>query len=273
MKKILTIAGSDCSGGAGIQADLKTMTAHKVYGMSVISMITAQNTTGIQDVFDLPQNLIISQIDSCFQDIFPDAVKTGALFNTNIIQIVKEKLLFYNAKNIVIDPVMKCTAKEGITECLLQTDAIHTMIDLFSVADIITPNIPEAEVLCSIIEGKDIDKCKIDNEEKIQQVCKILSQFVKNKCVLIKGGHFNSCNDCLYLDNKFYWFEGKKINTKNTHGTGCSLSAAIASNLAIGFNMIESVKMAKNYVYNAILNNPQLGKGFGPINHCWNLKK
>ena len=155
MKKVLTIAGSDCSGGAGVQADLKTMTAHGVYGMSAFAMLTAQNTTGIQEVFDLPAEFLATQIDSCCQDIAPDATKTGALFDADKIKIVVEKIQQYNLKNVVIDPVMVCTANGGITDCLLKPEAVETMInDLFFVADIITPNIPETKVLVEKITGK-----------------------------------------------------------------------------------------------------------------------
>ena len=271
IKKVLTIAGSDCSGGAGVQADLKTMTAHRVYGMSAFAMLTAQNTTGIQEVCDLSPEFLASQIDSCCKDILPNATKTGALFDADKIKIVVEKINQYNLKNIVVDPVMVCTAKGGKTNCLLKQEAIETMINnLFSVADIITPNIPEAEVLVEKITGKFI---KIDSREKMKETAKTLSGKVKNKCVLIKGGHFSECSDCLYFNEKIMWFEGKRIDTKNTHGTGCTLSSAIASNLALGFDMIESIKMAKDYVYNAILNNPNIGHGNGPINHCWNIKE
>lgn len=270
IKKVLTIAGSDCSGGAGVQADLKTMTAHRVYGMSAFAMLTAQNTTGIQEVFDLPVDFLASQIDSCCQDITPDATKTGALFDADKIKVVVEKIKQYNLKNIVIDPVMVCTAKGGKTDCLLKPDAVDVMInDLFLVADIITPNIPEAEVLMEKITGKYV---KIDSREKMEECAKILAEKVESKCVLLKGGHFSECSDCLFYQDKIIWFEGKRIDTKNTHGTGCTLSSAIASNLALGFDMIESVKKAKDYVYHAILNNPQIGNGNGPVNHCWNMK-
>ncbi len=269
MKKVLTIAGSDCSGGAGVQADLKTMTAHKVYGMSAFTMLTAQNTTGIQEAFDVPDELVEKQIDSCFTDIFPDAVKTGALFKAEKIVKIVDKLTFYKAKNIVVDPVMVCTANNGITDCLLEDDAIEVLVEkLFSVADIITPNIPEAEVLYKKLKNVEI---KIDSREKMEQFAIFLADFVKSKNVLLKGGHFNDCSDCLFNNGKIIWLEGKKVDTKNTHGTGCTLSSAIACNLALGFNMVESVKKAKDYVYNAILKNDQIGRGFGPVNHCWNL--
>ncbi len=271
MKKVLTIAGSDCSGGAGVQADLKTMTAHRVYGMSVFAMLTAQNTTGIQQSFELPNDFVKMQIDSCCQDIIPDATKTGALFDADKINIISERIKFYNLKNIVVDPVMVCTANNGITNCLLKEEAVDSMINsLFSVADIITPNIPEGEVLFEKIVGK---KIHIDNQEKMEKVAFELAKVVKNKCVLLKGGHNIGacCNDCLYFNDNFFWLNGEHIETKNTHGTGCTLSSAIACNLALGFNIVDSCKKAKDYVYNAILKEPKLGNGYGPINHCWNI--
>ena len=269
MKKVLTIAGSDCSGGAGVQADLKTMTAHKVYGMSVFTMLTAQNTTGIQEACDVPDDFVEKQIDSCFTDIFPDAVKTGALFKAEKIERIAKKLEFYRAKNVVVDPVMVCTAKGGITDSLLEENAIDDMVNkLFAVADIITPNIPEAEVLYRKISGENI---KIDSREKMVQVAKILAKYVRGGYVLLKGGHFNDCSDCLYNGDNIIWFDGKRVDTKNTHGTGCTLSSAIACNLSNGLDIAESVRRAKDYVYNAILKNEQIGKGFGPVNHCWCL--
>lgn len=269
IKTVLTIAGSDCSGGAGMQADLKTMTALGVYGMSAITFLTAQNTTGIQNIFDLSKEFLKEQIDSCCNDILPDSVKTGALFDTEKIEVTAERIRFYKLQNVVVDPVMVCTANGGVTDCLLKQEAIDSMInDLFSVADIITPNIPEAEVLIEKVTGK---KVKIDSKEKMEEVATELAKIVKNKCILLKGGHFNQCGDCLFHNNKITFFEGKKVDTKNTHGTGCSLSSAIASNLALGLDVVESCKKAKEYVYQAILNNPELGNGNGPINHCWKI--
>ena len=270
MHTVLTIAGSDCSGGAGFQADLKTMTAHKCYGMSAFTCFTSQNTTGIKGVFDISPEYIAEQIDACCEDIFPDATKTGAVFDEPKIKIITERLKFWKVKNVVVDPVMVCTANGGVTDCLLKPEAITSMIDdLFSVADIITPNIPEAEVLYEKIKG---EKMKITNHEDMEKAARVISEKVLNKCVFLKGGHSVNCDDCLYFDEKITWFKGERINTKNTHGTGCTLSSAIACNLALGFDMIESCKKAKEYVAGAIKNNPNLGKGFGPINHCWNMK-
>ncbi len=269
MKAVLTIAGSDCSGGAGVQADLKTMTAHGIYGMSVFTMLTAQNTTGIQKVFDVSNDFIEAQIDSCCSDILPDAVKTGALFDNDKIKVVAKKITDYQLKNIVIDPVMVCTANSKVTDCLLKESAIEVLVkELFTIADIITPNIPEAEILYEKITK---NKIKIDTKEKMEKVSIELAKVVKNKCVLLKGGHAVECSDCLYFSNKITWLKGKRVETKNTHGTGCTLSSAIASNLALGFDIIESCRKAKDYVYNAILNDPKLGSGNGPINHCWKV--
>lgn len=269
MKTVLTIAGSDCSGGAGIQADIKTITAHKCYAMSAFAMLTAQNTTGIQSSLEIPNDFFSQQIDSCFSDIYPDAVKTGALFSTDKIHIASKKLKLYNAKNIVVDPVMVCTANNCITDCLLKPEAIQSMMEeLFPLATIITPNIPEAEVLYKKITGKNIH---IQNKNDIEHVAKTISSIAKNSYILLKGGHFTECNDCLYFNNYCDWIIGTRIETKNTHGTGCTLSSAIASNLALNHDIINAVKLAKKYVENAIKNNPNLGKGYGPINHCWNL--
>ena len=270
MKAILTIAGSDCSGGAGIQADIKTITAHKCYAMSVLAMLTAQNTTGIQSTMEVSNNFFSQQIDSCFNDITPDAVKTGALFSADKIHITTEKLKLYNAKNIVIDPVMVCTANNGITDCLLKPEAIQSMMEeLFQIATIITPNIPEAEVLYQKITNKNI---QIQTKNDIENVAKIIGSTAKNSYILLKGGHLtNDCDDCLYFQEKSLWITGERINTNNTHGTGCSLSASIASNLALGYDVENAVRLAKKYIEGAIRNNPNLGKGYGPINHCWKL--
>ena len=269
MKAILTIAGSDCSGGAGIQADIKTITAHRCYAMSVLAMLTAQNTTGIQSTMEVSNNFFSQQIDSCFNDITPDAVKTGALFSADKIHITTEKLKLYNAKNIVIDPVMVCTANNGITDCLLKPEAIQSMMEeLFQIATIITPNIPEAEVLYQKITNKNI---QIQTKNDMENVAKIIGSMAKNSYILLKGGHFVECNDCLCFNNSCILIEGNKIETKNTHGTGCSLSASIASNLALGYDVENAVRFAKKYIEGAIKNNPNLGKGYGPINHCWKL--
>ena len=237
MKKVLTIAGSDCSGGAGIQADIKTMTAHKVYAMSVITALTAQNTTGVYGVMDAGADFVGQQMDCVFKDIFPDAVKIGMVSNIETIQMIAAKLKEYNAKNIVVDPVMVSTS--GCA--LMQPDAMDTLISvLLPMGDIITPNIPEAEKLCGFE--------------------------IKN------GGHLTeTADDLLYHDGEFMWYRGERVNNPNTHGTGCTLSSAIASNLALGYDMKTSVQNAKNYITGALKDGLDLGEGSGPLNHCFNL--
>lgn len=255
MKKVLTIAGSDCSGGAGIQADLKTMTAHKIYGMSVITSLTAQNTTGVYGIMDASPEFVEKQIDCVFEDIRPDAVKIGMVSNKDIIKVIAKKLKEYNASNIVADPVMVSTSGKS----LLSPDAMETLINvLLPIGTIITPNIPEAEKISGI---------HIENAEDMESAAKIIGE----KCrvaVLVKGGHsVNDANDLLYDGGKLTWFNTKKVENNNTHGTGCTLSSALACNLALGFSLEESVKNAKNYITDAIGAGLNLGKGSGPLDH------
>lgn len=253
--KVLSIAGSDSSGGAGIQADLKTMSAHNVYGMSVITSVTAQNTTGVYGVFDVDAEFVGKQIDVVFEDIIPDAVKIGMVSNAGIIKTISKHLVINNAKKIVLDPVMVSTS--GCM--LLQKEAMEALInDLIPLAAIITPNIPEAEVLSGI---------KIENEQQMIEAAKII--FAKtNKAILIKGGHLStSADDLLYTASGVKWFKAERISNNNTHGTGCTLSSSIACNLAKGFDVSDSVKNAKHYVYNAINAGLNLGNGDGPLWH------
>lgn len=259
MKKVLTIAGSDCSGGAGIQADIKTMTAHKVYAMSAITALTAQNTTGVYGVFESTPEFLEQQLDCIFKDIFPDAIKIGMVSSIPLIDVIVKKLTEYNAKNIVVDPVMFSTSGHA----LMCIDAMDTLKNkLIPLADIITPNISEAEALCGF---------SIENTEQMLEAAKVISSLL-NGSVLIKGGHLtDSADDLLYNDGKVTWFKGEKINNPNTHGTGCTLSSAIASNLALGFNMNDSVKNAKSYITGALKANLDLGAGSGPLNHCFNI--
>lgn len=259
MKKVLTIAGSDSSGGAGIQADLKTMTSHKVYGMSVITALTAQNTTGVFGVLESSPEFVSQQLDAVFKDIYPDAVKIGMVSNKEIISVIAEKLKEYKAKNIVLDPVMVATSGSK----LFKDDSIDMLINkLTPLATVITPNIQEAEVLCGF---------EINNKEDMRKSALKISQNYCG-CILIKGGHLNDCSDdLLYVDGEFTWYEQAKINNPNTHGTGCTLSSAIACNLAEGFNIKESIQNAKNYITGALKDNLNLGNGSGPLNHCWNL--
>lgn len=257
MFKALTIAGSDSSGGAGIQADLKTFCAHKVYGMSVITAITAQNTCGVYAVQGIDTELVTAQLDAVFTDIYPDAIKIGMLFSSEIIRTVARKLKQYNAKNIVLDTVMVSTSNHS----LLESEAVKTLKnELMPLSDIITPNIPEAEALCGF---------HIKTKNDMIDAAKSISQYYDN-FILIKGGHLeNFCDDLLYKNGDVRWFNSNRIQTENTHGTGCTLSSAIASNLAMGNNMLHSVKNAKDYVFGALSSKLDIGKGNGPINHLY----
>lgn len=260
MKKVLTIAGSDSCGGAGIQADLKTMSALGVYGMSVITAITAQNTVGVKKSMDVDGEMVEAQIKAIFDDIKVDAVKIGMVSNSKTIRIIKELLIKYKASNIVVDPVM--ISKSGYH--LLKVEAEESLRELIEIADLVTPNIPEAEVLA---------KMKIKNEEEMKEAAKKIKAFgVKN--VLIKGGHrVNDANDILLSDNYFIKIAGKRIDTKNTHGTGCTLSSAIASYLSRGLSVSESVRLSKEYITKAIQNSFPIGNGVGPVGHFVELYK
>lgn len=259
MKTALTVAGSDCSGGAGIQADIKTMTMNGVYAMSAITALTAQNTTGVRAIQNSTSEFLKHQIDAVFEDIFPDAVKIGMVSSAELIKIIAERLKYYNAKNIVVDPVMVATSGSR----LLSDDAVETLkSELLPLATVITPNIPEAEVLSEI---------KIQSQEDMINAAKIISD--EYSCaVLCKGGHsLNDANDLLYENGDYKWFVGRRINNPNTHGTGCTLSGAIAANLAKGFGLSESVERAKDYISGALADMLNLGKGSGPMNHAFNL--
>lgn len=261
MKTALTIAGSDSSGGAGIQADIKTMLANGVYAMSAITALTAQNTTGVTGIMDVPPEFLGEQLDSVFTDIFPDAVKIGMVSSAPLIIKIAEKLRQYNAKNIVADPVMVATSGAR----LMKEDAIEVLKEkLLPAADILTPNIPEAEVLSGI---------SVSTEEDMIRAARIVSE--KYSCaVLCKGGHqINDANDLLYKDGTYQWFYGKRIRNPNTHGTGCTLSSAIASNLAKGYDMEKAVERAKEYLSGALGAMLDLGKGSGPMDHGFNLRQ
>lgn len=259
MKTALTIAGSDSSGGAGIQADLKTFLANGVYGMSAITALTAQNTLGVRSVLNSTPEFLCDQLDAIFEDIFPDAIKIGMVSSAELIEIIAERLKFYGAKNIVVDPVMVATSGAK----LIDDDAIHTLKSkLFPLATIITPNIPELEVILHKKISTPLDM-EIFAE-------KIFEQY--GCAVLAKGGHnLNDANDYLF-DGVGQWFYGKRIDTQNTHGTGCTLSSAIAANLAKGFDLKTSVGRAKSYLTGALSTNLNLGKGSGPLNHGFNLR-
>ena len=260
MKTALTIAGSDCSGGAGIQADLKTMTMNGVYAMSAITALTAQNTTGVRAIQESTPDFLKQQIDAVFEDIYPDAVKIGMVASGELIRVIADRLRYHNAKNVVIDPVMVATSGSA----LLKNDAVQTLIaELLPVSTLVTPNIPEAQILSG---------CTIESKEDMIAAAKQIGD-AHHCAVLLKGGHsINDANDLLYANGELVWFEGKRINNPNTHGTGCTLSSAIASNLAKGFPLAESVRRAKAYISGALAAMLDLGKGSGPMNHAFNLQ-
>jgi len=255
MKKVLTIAGSDCSGGAGIQADLKTILAHGCYGMSVITALTAQNTTGVHDTLVIEHGFVASQLECIFDDIYPDAIKIGMLSNKDIAESVSSKLFKYKARKIVFDPVMVSTSGRK----LLDDEAISTIkLKLLPLVDILTPNISEAEVLSGV---------SINSKEDMINAAKQIEVFYKGY-ILIKGGHsIDNADDLLFKNNELMWFSGKRIENSNSHGTGCTLSSSIASNLALGYDVKESVDRAKQYIRRLLEDKMNLGRGSGPLNH------
>ena len=259
MRTALTIAGSDSSGGAGIQADIKTMTANGVFPMSAITPLTAQNTTGVAGIMEASPEFLKQQIDCIFTDIRPDAVKIGMVSSAELIIAIAEKLAEYQAENIVVDPVMVATSGAK----LISDDAIDTLKErLLPMADILTPNIPESEVLSGM---------EIRTEEDMIKAAEKISENY-HCAVLLKGGHqLNDANDLLYRNGSYRWFYGKRIDNPNTHGTGCTLSSAIASNLAKGFDMDTSVERAKAYISGALGAMLDLGKGSGPMNHAFDI--
>ena len=259
MKTALTIAGSDCSGGAGIQADLKTMTMNGVYAMSTITALTAQNTTGVRAIQESTPDFLKQQLDAIFEDIYPDAVKIGMVASSELIRVIADRLSHYEAKNIVVDPVMVATSGSA----LMKNDAVHTLIEeLLPISTLVTPNIPEAQVLSGL---------RIETKEDMIIAAKHIGDSY-HCAVLLKGGHsINDANDLLYEDGKLIWFDGKRIHNPNTHGTGCTLSSAIASNLAKGYDLAESVQRAKDYISGALAAMLDLGEGSGPMNHAFDL--
>ncbi len=259
MRKALSIAGSDSCGGAGIQADIKTMTMNGVYAMSAITSLTAQNTTGVRAIQDSTPEFLKQQIDAVFEDIYPDAVKIGMVSSAELIKVIAERLRYYNAKNIVVDPVMVATSGSK----LICDDAIATLkSQLLPLAKIVTPNIPEAEVLSGM---------KIQSPDDMIKAAQIISDEY-NCAVLCKGGHsMNDANDLLFENDEYQWFNGKRIDNPNTHGTGCTLSSAIAANLAKDFDLSASVERAKDYITGALADMLDLGEGSGPMNHAFNL--
>ena len=260
MKTALTIAGSDSSGGAGIQADMKTMTANGVYAMSAVTALTAQNTTGVTDILESTPLFLGEQLDAIFTDIFPDAVKIGMVSSAELIAVIAEKLKLYGAKKIVVDPVMVATSGAK----LLRDDAVEALCrELLPLAAVLTPNIPEAEILSGMT---------ITDAVGMEAAAKLISE--KYGCaVLCKGGHkVNDADDLLWRNGSGKWFHGKRINNPNTHGTGCTLSSAIASNLAKGYDLDQSVERAKAYISGALAAMLDLGHGSGPMNHMFALK-
>ena len=257
MKTALTIAGSDSSGGAGIQADIKTMTANGVYAMSAITALTAQNTTGVQGIFEVSPDFLAQQLDSIFCDIRPDAVKIGMVSSTGLIEVIAQKLRAYHAENIVVDPVMVATSGSK----LISDDAVAALkAHLLPLATVLTPNIPETEVLSGMTVRTPDDMVAAARAISEQYRC----------AVLCKGGHqLNDANDLLWRDGTSKWFNGKRIDNPNTHGTGCTLSSAIASNLAKGYDLDTSVQKAKTYISGALGAMLDLGRGSGPMNHAY----
>lgn len=259
MKTALSIAGSDSCGGAGIQADIKTMTMNGVYAMSAVTALTAQNTTGVAGISEVSPEFLKSQLDMVFGDIYPDAVKIGMVSSAELIGAIAERLTFYGAKNIVVDPVMVATSGSK----LLKTDAVSALAEkLLPLAAVVTPNIPEAEIL----SGMTI-RTREDMEYAAQKIAE------ENSCaVLLKGGHsLSDADDVLWSGGAARWFKGKRIDNPNTHGTGCTLSSAIAANLAKGFSLEEAVERAKDYISEALAAMLDLGKGSGPMNHAFGL--
>ena len=260
MKTALSIAGSDSSGGAGIQADIKTMSAHGIYAMSAITALTAQNTTGVTDILDSTPAFLSAQLDAVFSDIFPDAVKIGMVSSADLIRVISEKLRQYQARHVVVDPVMVATSGSR----LLRENALEALkTELLPLAEVVTPNIPEAEILAGI---------EIRTPADMEAAAKVICE--QYHCaVLCKGGHdLNDANDLLWKDGVSHWFHGQRIHNPNTHGTGCTLSSAIASNLANGLDLIDAVYQAKTYISGALAAMLDLGKGRGPMNHLFDLK-
>ena len=260
MQTALTIAGSDCSGGAGIQADIKTMMANGVYAMSAITALTAQNTLGVTGIMEVTPDFLAKQLDAVFTDIRPDAVKIGMVASGTLIEVIAEKLEQYHAENVVVDPVMVATSGSR----LISEEAVAVLKDkLFPLATVMTPNIPETEVLFEekIATAADMEKAAVMIYEKY------------HVAVLCKGGHsLNDANDYLYTDKGGEWLQGERTDNPNTHGTGCTLSSAIAAQLAKGADLTDAVTKAKQYISGALADGLDLGKGSGPLNHgfLWN---
>ena len=259
MKTALSIAGSDSCGGAGIGADIKTMTMNGVYAMSAITALTAQNTTGVRSIMEATPEFLKDQLDAVFEDIRPDAVKIGMVSSAELIRVIAERLAYYKAENIVVDPVMVATSGSE----LMKTNAVSVLTrELLPLAALVTPNIPEAEVLSGM---------SVRTKEDMERAAKRIGDTC-GCAVLLKGGHsVSDANDLLYANGGCKWFNGKRIDNPNTHGTGCTLSSAIASNLAKGYDLEISIGRAKNYISGALAAMLDLGQGSGPMNHAFDL--
>ena len=259
MKTALSIAGSDSGGGAGIQADLKTMTLHGVFAMSAVTALTAQNTTGVRGILEVSPEFLAQQMDAVFEDIFPDAVKIGMVSSAELVMVIAERLRHFKARNIVVDPVMVSTSGSR----LLEEDSLSALTgQLLPLATLVTPNIPEAQVLTGMI---------ITTAEDMEKAAQLINE--RYGCsVLMKGGHsINDSNDLLYHNGTATWIYGRRIDNPNTHGTGCTLSSAIAANLAKGYDLVSAVKKAKNYISLALADGLDLGEGSGPLNHAFGI--
>ncbi|MCD8371075.1 MAG: bifunctional hydroxymethylpyrimidine kinase/phosphomethylpyrimidine kinase [Clostridiales bacterium] len=259
MKTALSIAGSDSSGGAGIQADLKTMTMNGVFAMSAITALTAQNTTGVRGILEVSREFLQQQIDAVFEDIRPDAVKIGMVPTAEQMETIAGRLTVYHAQNVVVDPVMEATSGSRLSE----SGAVGAWKErLFPLAAVVTPNIPEAEILAGM---------QIHTEADMETAARRIGETC-GCAVLIKGGHqINDANDFLYSKSGRRWFAGKRIDNPNTHGTGCTLSSAIAANLAKGCDLETAVMRAKVYISGALAAMLDLGQGSGPMNHAFDL--
>ena len=259
MKTALSIAGSDSCGGAGIQADIKTMTMNGVYAMSAVTALTAQNTTGVRDIMEASPDFLAAQLDAVFEDIRPDAVKIGMVSQIPTIHAIADKLEQYQPKNVVLDPVM--ISKSGFD--LMQPEAKEALITrLIPLAYVITPNLPEAEVITGL---------KINDLASMEQAARAIHK-MGAKNVLIKGGHLeDDATDLLFDGENIVTLHSDRINTKNTHGTGCTMSSCIAANLAKGKTVEEAVRIAKDYITTAIAHSLDIGKGVGPTNHFYEL--
>ena len=272
---VLRIAGSDSSGGAGIQADLKTMLANGVFGMTAIAALTAQNTTGVTMVTNTPPEMLAAQIDAVFEDIPPVAVKIGMVSSAELITVIADRLTAHNAKNVVLDPVMVATSGAK----LIEDDAIAALTSkLFPLATVITPNMPETQVLCDLAVEQGAGAIDYENGESISTENDMVTagHLLAGHfgcAVLVKGGHgVADASDLLYADGVATWIHGVRVDNPNTHGTGCTLSSAIASNLAKGEALPDAIRHAKDYLTGALGAQLNLGHGSGPMDHAWHWR-